>query len=428
MSEENGDEKFKEWEHSVKPEYKAVLAIIIGGLGTVLLAWFLGVPLGSVMESISDTFLYHFIPFIFSISFFGILVYKSYVKDIKGLMFLATAVLLHGLAEFIFMLSNPTGTIFNRGDNFWATIGDLLFPMAVVLLYLHIELIEKQRPNIVHAVAILGTALPLILGEIAVIILTPIPAFETLVEEISKVVFVYLGIFSIIIIWISLFGFRIMYGTLVHSDSPDIARASMFVLVGFASLMTNLALMGASYSSSIRDNALIFGGSDFIVYNNWLLTLALLSMILAYILQPKFGYAVNFDVYQLLVLHADQGITLFSFVNEVRDSGELRHAALQSPAILAVANLVKEVASAEGHVVLIKFDHSRQIIFSQYHEIVSVLITQKNSYFLNKGLEGFTKLFYKQFKDNIVNFRGNVSRFESAIDLIRTELPFMRTS
>ncbi len=431
MSTENIDEDttFNEFEHQLKVEIKAFSAVITGIILTITLAWALGVPLKIIMKPISNSIWYHFIPFAFSMFFFGFLVYKAYIKEIEGLKFLAAAVFVYGLSEFIFMLAKPTGSVFSRGDNTLAAIGDLMFPTAVILLYLHIELIEKRRPALLHAVVILGTALPLIVGQLAVIILKPIPLMDTVVDEITKVVLVYLGIFSLIIIWISLFGFRIMYGTLKHADSPGIARASMFVLAGFASLMTNLALLGATYSKSIRDEPLLFAGGEFEVHNTWLLTAALLIMILAYMIHPEFAYSVNFDVYQLLVIHAEMGITLFSFTNEIRGDVDVKHAALQSPAILAVGNLVKEVASAEGHVILIKFDQKKEIIFSQKKEVVSVLITQRNSYFLNKGLEGFTKKFYERYEDEIINFRGNVAIFEDySKQLIRTKLPFMRNT
>lgn len=428
MSDENSI-VLNEFEHRVSAAWKAFFSVIIGIVITISFAWGLGVPLKFMMDFFTNTWMYHFIPFFFSFVFLGLLVYKAIIKEIEGLKFLSAAVGVYGISEFIFMLSKPQGTVFSRGDNVWAIIGDLMFPIAVILLYFHIEFIEKQRPNMIHAVLILGTAVPLVGGEIAVLVLNSlgIDAFDTLQEEITKVVFVYLGVFSLIVIWISLFGFRIMYGTLKHADSPDIARASMFVLVGFASLMTNLALLGATYSKSIRHEPLLFAGAEFVVHNTWLLTMALLIMILAYILQPEFAFALPFDVYQVLVINAEMGITLFSFINEVREEGDMKHAALQSPAILAVSNLVKEVASADGHVQLIKFDKSKEIIFSQVNEIVSVLITQKNSYFLHKGLDGFTRKFYEEFENEIKNFKGNISIFEDeAKHLIKTKLPFMR--
>ncbi len=417
--------EINEFEHHVKPQIKAAVSILLGIFGTIGFAWLLGGVFGSFMQTIQNTFWYHFLPFIFSLSLFSILIYKAYVKNIHGLSFLSSAVLLHGIAEFISMISEPTGTIFNRNGNYLAMFADLMFPIAVILIYLHVELIEKTQPDLIHAIGIMSTSIPIIVGGALLIILEPIPLLETLKKEIYDVVVIYLGFFALIILWISLFGLRIMYGNLKHADSPGLARASMFVLIGFSSLLTNFILLGTSYSYTILDKPLIFKGSLFKIYNTWLITIALLFMILAYVLVPEFAYTVNFDVYQLLVLHAEQGITLFSFVNEFRQKSTMTHDALKSPAIIAIRDLVREVASAKGYVLLLKLS-DRMIIMETYKEIVTVLISEKESYFLKKGIKEFTKSFYEQFQENIVNFNGDVGIFESGDLLVTQTMPFMR--
>jgi hypothetical protein len=219
-----------------------------------------------------------------------------------------------------------------------------------------------------------------------------------------------------------------MYGNLAHADSPQIAKASLLVFIGFSSLLTNFILLGASYSYIFLDQTLLFAGNSIIIHNAWLITLALIFMLAAYVIVPEFAYALNFDVYQLLVLHAEMGITLYSFTNEVRDtsSGKMRHDALKSPAILAIRDLVREIASAKGYILKLELS-DRIIIMKTHEEIVSVLIAQQNSYFMNKGLEGFTQQFYEQFKENIVNFDGNVGVFAPATEIIKKTMPFMRS-
>ncbi len=429
MNEEIGEktQKIVEYEHKIKPEFIAIIAFLIGMSGTIFVTWLLGVPLADMMESIQGTFLYHFIPFLVSTIFFIVLIYKTYVKDISGLMFLASAVMLHGAAELLYVISPPEGSIFQRGDNILASIADVFFPIAVILIYLHIELIEKVRPNLVHAIGIVGTSLPMIIGQIALIIIEPIPGLENIKEQITNLILIYLGVFAVIILWISLFGIRIMFGNLKHADSPQIARASLFVFIGFSSLLTNFILLGASYSYTFLEEALLFGGNSIIIHNTWLITLALIFMLAAYVMVPEFAYALNFDVYQLLVLHAEMGITLYSFTNEIRDtSGKIKHDALKSPAILAIRDLVREIASAKGYILLLELS-DKMIIMKTHEEIVSVLIAEQNSYFMNKGLEGFTQQFYEQFKENIVNFDGNVGIFAPAKDIVKRNMPFMRS-
>ena len=418
----------EEYEHSINPKYKALIAFTIGLLGTIILAWLLGGPFGSVMKDLQGTRGYHFLPFGFSVSLFAFLIYKAYIKNIRGLSFLGTAVLLHGLSEFLNIFSSGEGEIFNRfknGHDYAAAFADLLFPIAVIFLYLHIELIDRLRPGIRHSIGIIGTAAPLIVGGALLRVVEFLGREENVIEDIQQIVNIYLGLFALVILWISIFGFRVMYQTLSHADSPDVSNGSLFVLIGFSSLLTNFILFGAEYSSGLRDSPLILGGDEFIIHNTWLVTFALAIVLMAYILNPGFAYSIPFDVYQLLIINSEQGVTLFSYINEFRTEGSLTHAALKSPAIVAIQNLVQEIAHAEGHIILIGMS-DRVLIMKSRHQIVSVLICERNSYFINQGLDEFTKNFYKRFENHIVNFVGNVDVFKDAKQLVHEHLPFMR--
>ncbi|MCE7734121.1 MAG: hypothetical protein GPJ54_04525 [Candidatus Heimdallarchaeota archaeon] len=418
----------EEYEHQMDPKYKALIAFTIGFTGTVILAWLLGGPFGSIMEDTQGTWIYHFIPFIFSISLFGFLIYKAYVQNVRGLSFLGTAVLLHGLAEFLNIFSSGEGEIFDRFDgngDYVAAVADLLFPIAVIFLYLHIELIDQLRPGIRHSIGIIGTAAPLIAGGALLIVVEFLGLGNTVFEDVQQIVNIYLGLFALVILWISIFGFRVMYHTLRHADSPDVSNGSLFVLIGFSSLLTNFIIFGADYSSGLRDSPLILGGDEFIIHNTWLVTFALAIVLMAYILNPGFAYSLPFDVYQLLVINSEQGVTLFSYINEFRTEGNLTHAALKSPAIVAIQNLVQEIAHAEGHIILIGMS-DRVLIMKSKKQIVSVLICERNSYFINQGLDEFTNNFYELFESHIVNFVGNVDVFKEAKFLVHEHLPFMR--
>ena len=318
MKNKNADSSIslQEYEHQLDPKYKAMIAFTIGSIGTVTLAWLLGGPFGSIMKDIQGTWVYHFIPFIFSISLFGFLMYKAYVKNIRGLSFLGTAVLLHGMAEFLNIFSSGEGEIFARfpdegNADYVAAFADLLFPIAVIFLYLHIELIDQLRPGIRHSIGIIGTAAPLIAGGALLIGVQFLDLGFNIFDKINDIVLIYLGLFALIILWIGIFGFRVMYQTLRHADSPDVSNGSLFVLIGFSSLLTNFIIFGADYSSGLRDSPLILGGDEFIIHNTWLVTFALAIVLMAYILNPGFAYSLPFDVYQLLVINSEQGVTLF---------------------------------------------------------------------------------------------------------------------
>ncbi|OLS28820.1 MAG: hypothetical protein HeimC2_04210 [Candidatus Heimdallarchaeota archaeon LC_2] len=431
MTTQNSDApaKLEEYEHSLDPKYKALIAFTVGLLGTITLAWILGGPFGSVMKDIQGTWVYHFIPFIFSFSLFIFLIYKAYIQNIRGLSFLGTAVLLHGLAEFLNMFSSGKGEIFDRfsdgNSDYTAAFADLLFPIAVIFLYLHIELIDRLRPGIRHSIGIIGTAAPLIAGGGILIGVEFFDLGFNVFDKVQEIVLIYLGLFALVILWISIFGFRVMYKTMSHADSPEVSNGSFFVLIGFSSLLTNFILFATDYSAGLGDSPLIIDGNEFEIHNTWLITFALAIVLMAYILNPGFAYSIPFDVYQLLVINSEQGVTLFSYINEFRTEGSLTHAALKSPAIVAIQNLVQEIAHAEGHIILIGMS-DRVLIMKSKEQIVSVLICERNSYFINQGLDEFTNNFYNQFESHIVNFVGNVDVFKDAKQLVHQHLPFMR--
>ena len=426
LAQKSEPQKLDEFEHVIPPLLTATIAILVGFVGTITLTWLLGDPFAPVMDELQNTKLYHLIPFLFSITFFGILVYKAYIKNIRGLNFLAGAVLLHGLGEFMNVFSNSNGTFFDRGDLI-SSIADLFFPIAVILLYLHIELTEKTRPNLIHAIGIIGTAAPIIVGGSVLIIAKQLEIKLHILDELRNIVLVYLGVFALIILWVSFFAIRVMYSTLKLADTSSVSNGSMMVLVGFSALITDFLVFGVSYSTGLRNNdqPLIFHGNEFKFHNSYLITFALICMMLPYILYPGFAYAPPFDVYQILVINSEYGVTLFSFVNEVRSEGSLTHAALNSAAIVAIQNLVQEISQTEGHIRLIGMS-DRILIMKSHESVVSVLISQKNSYFINNGLRDFNREFYNKFQHEIENFTGNVEVFKGANQLIRKYLPFMR--
>ena len=98
---------------------------------------------------------------------------------------------------------------------------------------------------------------------------------------------------------------------------------------------------------------------------------------------------------------------------------------LKPGAMCGQYTIVQEIAHAEGHIILIGMS-DRVLIMKSEHQIVSVLICERNSYFINQGLEDFTKNFYRNFETHIVNFVGNVDVFKDAKFLVHEHLPFMR--
>lgn len=423
----------EEYEHAISPALKALIAFLLGISGTLLFAWLTGDVFGTVLNSIRTTIFYNLVPFLVA-GFLGIyLVYKSKIVGVHGMEFLATFVLAISLSE-IFKIAAGESLLntspFRRDGSIFALLNDMMMPVAVLALYLHIELIENQRPNLLRSIGIFSSGLPLIVGGVLQIVVSNTDLLEdftnnaSLGKELENVLTFYLYIFGIIILWISIYGLKVMYLTMAHADSPEVSRGSILMIIGFSSLIGNFVLLGLRDTLSLSDVLPL--GVEFTVHTSWLMMGSIFFFLLAYFLTPEFAYSVPFDVYQLLVINREDGVTLFSFINEIRNPDKPSiQVALKSPAIVAIQTLLKEITYAEGTVNLIGMS-DRQLVLRSSGPVTSVLIAENSSYFLNKGLEDFTEAFYKQFRTHIENFTGNVKVFENSKALLKKFFPFFR--
>lgn len=424
-----------QYTHAIHPAWKATFAFILGLIATYIVAYLTGDVFAASMQALRNSFVYYLIPFIVAMTLFTYLVYKTRVQEVHGLNFLAGFVLSIGLADFFRIFSGDVLTStkpFQRNGDFFTTLVDIMLPLAVIFLYLHLELVENDSPNIIRYTSIAVTALPLILGGLAEIIvgnsdiIEELIARSTIQAEIQDMMAFYLYFFGIVVFGISIYGFKIMYRTLIHADSKAISRGSLLMMVGFSSLLANFALLGFRDSLSLLQT-IGFGKTGFTVHTSWILMGSMVVMLFAYITTPEFAYSVPFDVSQILVLDRINGITLFSYINEFRyENKELTTATLKSPVIVAIQSLMSEIAYAEGVIQFISLS-DRKLILKSKGDITTVCIANKSSYFLNKGLESFTNSFYYIFKDKIKNFDGNLRPFASAKELLLRYLPFFRT-
>ncbi len=424
-----------EFEHGIPPPTKAAIAFFGGLIGTILIAWITGGLLGSFFGSLQKTLLYNLIPFVLAIALLSYLIYKAHIIGIHGLQFLVTFVLAIALSELFKIFAGKTlqqTAPFRRGGDLFSTLNDIMMPVAVLAIYLHIELTENDVPNPFRSIGIFTSGLPLVFGGLLQIIIGNTEFLQMLLnnpsleKEIEDVLTFYLYIFGLIVLWISVYGLRVMYRTMVHADTPSVSQGSQLMMAGFSSLIGNFVLLGVRDTLSL--NAILGNkdGINFTIHTSWLLMGSVFIIFMAYFLSPNFAYSVPFDVYQLLVINREDGVTLYSHVNEVRHYNKPAiQIALKSPAIVAIQTLLKEITFAEGTVQLIGMS-DRNLLLQSEGPISSVLIATKSSYFLNKGLEEFTKAFYEQFKDSIYNFTGNVSTFKPAAELLLRYFPFFR--
>ncbi len=417
------------------PYVVAILALLVGTVATMTMVYMTNTVLSSLMTSLKNTFLYFLIPFIISISLFGVLLWKTSVEHVYGLNYLAGFVLTIGLSDLFRLLAGKdlNETLpFQRNGIIFPTLVDLMLPIAVLFLFLHVELVNDEKPKLIRSVLIFGTALPLVVGSVfeillgKLVILNDIVALEVLRSEIEAVLIFFLFLFGLVILGISIDGIQIMYRTLTHAESREILFGSFLMMAGFASLITNFVLIGLRDSISVAQALSIVSLQGINVHTSYIVMTSLFLILLAYILFPKFAYSVPFDVYQLLVIDRETGTTLFTHVNSLKKDQPNLNAeiSLKSPALVAIQTLLKEITFAEGVIERIGLS-DRQMIFKSVDNIAVVAISNGSSYFLNKGLSAFANVFFHKFEKEIKGFSGNVGIFQDrGKELLSKHLPF----
>ena len=118
---------------------------------------------------------------------------------------------------------------------------------------------------------------------------------------------------------------------------------------------------------------------------------------------------------QLFVVDQKSSIVLFDYKFKKRDNES--NSDLAGPMFRGITTLLQEVLSSKNKVQTI--DHGdKKIHFSYSNLITTVLIVEGESKEFQSHLNAFCLLFEDLFREIIKNFEGNISIFDSAIELI----------
>jgi len=119
-------------------------------------------------------------------------------------------------------------------------------------------------------------------------------------------------------------------------------------------------------------------------------------------------------IYELFVMYKN-GACLFSYNLEPLEIGDSN---LITSALNAITSLLQEITQTNS--VLDSIDvQEKELIFEYIDDIIGVLLLNKETKFAKKLLRTFLKQFYERYKDKIKNFKGIVSYFENAHDLVQ---------
>ncbi len=392
------------------PRYLAWGALAAGVVLVLVFVLLTSVIFGDQVAEIKETRTYRLIALFVMLALLVSLVFKSVMQKITGLELLigfAASVALMVLLQLLDFEKEASTDMFDRGGSIPLAIADTMIPIAIMFLYLHIELIVREKPYLPRALLILGLGVPLTIGGICLLIY---PGSET-VQDFANL---YFTAFAASVALIGLFGITVAFETFHKAAKRSMEWPSLILITGIVVLLASFVLKPLEG---------LF--EPYEIHNVWILSLGICVILTSYVLEPQYAYALPYDCYQAMIIDTG-GIALWEYsIHPLSDDPEASStASLHSSAITAIQSLVKEIAAAEGNLRMIGLS-DRHMLMRSRGSIVGVIIADRTSFFLNRGLQQFVDEFYETYEEEITNFMGNIEQFRPATKLLLKHLPFV---
>ena len=124
---------------------------IAGIVITAVFVYITSVVLAEPVKSIKETPVYRIIVLLVELALLASLIYKSQKRQIGGLGFLiafATAISIMVFMELLDFETSKTTERYARQGSIPLAIADMMIPLAIMFLYLHLELIVSETPQL----------------------------------------------------------------------------------------------------------------------------------------------------------------------------------------------------------------------------------------------------------------------------------------
>ncbi len=393
------------------------LAFLVGIAVAFGFVFLTGVMFTWLIEPISNTRWYLLPPTIGILVMLYILYRHTVQESVQGLELMlafASAVTLWLFLLIIDYENKGDGAFHRSPDGFIANIADAFLALAVILFYLHLELTSNDRPNLIRAILILGSAAPLA----ALVILRPFQNTIERITEFNDLIAGYTAAFSISLFFMAIFGIYVYYQIFRESDTLTAEFASFVNYVGATVLLISFFL--APFGDSLG-----LLGYELRIYNTWMFTFGIMLFLLVYIVLPTYAYSFPFNIYEMFIID-ESGTAYFHGLIEIPKGVEkLPDASLKSPAIIAIASLVSELSGAQGELRAINLS-DRTIMVKSHRSIVGIVLSDRTSYFLRRGFDKFVRDFYSKYQEEIEQYSGNIAVFKDAEELLVSIFPFVQ--
>jgi hypothetical protein len=195
--------------------------------------------------------------------------------------------------------------------------------------------------------------------------------------------------------------------------------ALIFVSIGFfISFLWDLEFIFGVFDVSLNFPNIINELSE---YANIFPLIGIMLFVLVYLVNIDYIYRLPNDIFTLLVLRTG-GTPIHTVHLQTRKRVEIKEFLL-SGMITAINNVFKEIIEEEIPIEKIT-SQGINIQIKSGEEILVVVITDKVTYFLDKGLERYVEEFEKEYEDEIKRREENIHEYDGAVEILQSVFPF----
>jgi len=191
----------------------------------------------------------------------------------------------------------------------------------------------------------------------------------------------------------------IYYSYTMRAKSRPHSRRALWFAIGYVAVSTAYFVEVIKISEIVNYTRLLF----------------IVGIIIEYIAFTQFiELEWPTKVRHLYLIHQEKGFSLYnhSFIKE-----DLVDSQLIAGGISGIASLLQELTSSSDKVKIIDLERLK-ILIEYGNYIIGALITEENYRILRNKLRQLVKLFEDQYKDRLINFKGQIYEFEDTKALI----------
>ncbi|HMF34357.1 MAG TPA: hypothetical protein VKK79_23235 [Candidatus Lokiarchaeia archaeon] len=330
------------------------------------------------------------------ITTFIIAVYRYRQNKYPHVMTISLVLLLNGISTTIRALA----TLWESAS--LGILADyLLLPgFIIIICFLDLILNDSIRPITIVILAILSTLAVRATFDVGIITFMTLPdGTKYLLENydltVPIVLFVFFSVFRSI---------QILIGLLKKTPKKLQVYPRVFLLATF--LIAPVAII--LYLSGYLD--IVFSGAI------WLISaIATNIIIISVVIEPKLAFILPIDIYKLIILDTNSGLSLFShtFDHRERDFDDILFSGMMQG-----INTILNEAMNKGALVELKLAKALLITErSDKFPVACILITTKSSALLRTTLQAFFNAFLNDFSKFIAR-DNDVGQFDRVADLI----------